>query len=95
MNDIKRDNMICKNPMAFTLKGGKRYIYGTQPREESIFKYRKVKRAGLPEDVTPTNVFDFSGKQSKPKETKPIKKDKRFDTKTDSKQNKVKFKDMS
>lgn len=97
-HEIVKDNMICKNPMGHTLRDGKRYIYSDQPREESIFKLSKVKKAGLPEEVKPSKVFDFKyyeGKTPKVKEIKKPKKDVRFDVKQDLKKNKPTLKNLN
>ena len=99
-NEIIRDYRICKNPMGASLHDGTRYQYAPQPREEHIFKATKLKKAGLPQEVKEGNVFDFNyyknGKKiTQAKEIKPIKKDKRFDVKQDSKGTKTTNKNLN
>lgn len=99
-NEIIRDYRICKNPMGASLHDGTRYQYASQPREEHIFKATKLKKVGLPQEVKATNVFDFNyykngKKTTKAKEIKPIKKDKRFDVKQDSKGTKTTNKNLN
>jgi hypothetical protein len=99
-NEIIRDYRICKNPMGATLHDAKRYSNAPAPREEQIFKHSKVKKAGLPQEVKANKVFDFNyykngNKLTPAKEVKPIKKDKKFDVKQDSKGNKTSGKNLN
>ena len=100
MSEVIRDYRICKNPMGATLHDTKRYNLAPQPREEQIFKHSKLKQVGIPDEVKSNEVFDFKfykngGKAKKSKQVKPIKKDKKFDTKQDSKGTKTVNKNLS
>jgi len=99
MNEVIRDYRICKNPLGVALHENKRYTLTPQPREEQVFKHNKVKTAGLPEVVKDTDVFDYNfykngNKKVKTKQMKPLKKDKRFDTKRDNKNTRVTQKNL-
>ena len=98
--DIIKDNRICHNPMGATLHDAKRYQLAPQPRQEEIFKHRKVKRAGLPEEVKANTIFDFNfyknnQKPKQPKEIKKPKPNKKFDVKQDNKGTKTVLKNLN
>lgn len=97
--EIIRDYRICKNPMGARLHDNQRYNLAPQPREEQIFKHNKVKKAGLPEEITASKVFDFDfyNRGEQPKEQKQIskpKKNKKFDVKKDAKGTNTKMKNI-
>jgi len=88
--DISKENRICNNPMGAATRTKERHVVAPIPRNEGIYKLSKLKNVGIPEKIKEKDVFNFTGKPTKPKKTqKKIKKDKNLDVTKDARGGKV------
>ncbi len=88
--DISKENRICNNPMGAATRTKERHVVAPLPRNEGIYKLSKLKNVGVPETIKEKDVFNFTGKTTKPKQTEKIKKNKNLDVVKDARGGKLK-----